>query len=55
MTPFPGALVTVWEGGELSLGVVAGEEKRRVRLVLASGREIRVQPARIGWEIFFTS
>jgi len=47
----PGSLVTVWEGGELMLGVVAGEEKRRVRLILEGGREIRVQPARIGWEV----
>ena len=51
MIPFPGALVTVWEGGDLALGVVAGEEKRRVRLVVEGGREIRVQPTRIGWEV----
>lgn len=44
-------MVTVWEGGELTLGVVAGEEKRRVRLILEGGREIRVQLARIGWEL----
>ncbi|HXV77393.1 MAG TPA: hypothetical protein VD788_13835, partial [Candidatus Polarisedimenticolaceae bacterium] len=51
MIPFPGALVAVWEAGELTLGVVAGEEKRRLRLVLEGGREIRVQPARIAWEV----
>ena len=51
LTPPAGSIVTVWEGGELTLGVVAGEEKRRVRLILEGGREIRVALARIGWEV----
>ena len=44
-TPVPGSVVTVWEGGELALAVVAGEEKRRLRLIVENGREIRVQPS----------
>jgi exoribonuclease-2 len=47
----PGSVVTVWEGGELALAVVAGEEKRRLKLIVESGREIRVQPSRVGWVV----
>jgi exoribonuclease-2 len=50
-TPVPGSIVTVWEGGELALAVVAGEEKRRLKLIVAGGREIRVQPSRVGWVV----
>jgi len=50
-TPVPGSIVTVWEGGELALAVVIGEEKRRLRMIVENGREIRVQPSRIGWAV----
>ena len=50
-TPVPGSIVTIWEGGELALAVVAGEEKRRLKLIVAGGREIRVQPTRVGWVV----
>jgi hypothetical protein len=43
----PGSLVAFWEGGSLAIAAVAGEEKRRVRLVLEGGREARVNPSRI--------
>ena len=50
-TPVPGSVVTVWEGGELALAVVVGEEKRRLKLIVESGRELRVQPSRVGWVV----
>ena len=46
-----GSLVAWWDGNALSLGVVAGEEKNRLRLVLERGRETRVRPARVACEV----
>jgi exoribonuclease-2 len=46
-TVVPGAVVTWLERGALRFGVVAGEEKGRVRLVLKGGREERIKPNRI--------
>jgi len=43
--------VAWWDGNALALGVVAGEEKNRLRLVLGRGREVRVSPARIACEV----
>ncbi len=51
MVPPAGALVAVWEGGELVVGVVAAEEKRRVRLIVRGGRELRVAPNRLAFVI----
>jgi exoribonuclease-2 len=51
VAPVPGSLVSVWEGGSLALGVVVGEEKRRVRLIVKGGKEIRVAPNRLGWRV----
>jgi exoribonuclease-2 len=47
----PGAVVAWFEGNRLAFGVVAGLEKQRVRLVLPGGREERVLPSRIAFEI----
>ncbi len=49
MTPRlpPGAVVAWWDSDGLSLGVVAGEEKQRLRLVVEGGREERVAPGRV--------
>jgi len=47
----PGAVVACWDGPTLLFGVVAGEEKRRVRLVLARGAEQRVSAARVVAEV----
>ena len=47
----PGWVVAWWDGNALALGVVAGEEKNRLRLVLGRGREVRVSPARIACEV----
>jgi len=47
----PGWVVAWWDGNALSLGVVAEEEKSRLRLVLERGRETRVRPARIACEV----
>lgn len=46
-----GAIVAWWEGGALTFGIVAGEEKQRLRLVLARGKEQRVKPSRIVLEV----
>ncbi len=43
----PGALLAWWDGDRLAFGVLAGEEKGRLRLVLEDGREHRIQPGRI--------
>lgn len=51
MSVFPGAVVAFWEEGELRLGVVAGEEKQRVGLILEGGRAERVPPSRIAFEV----
>ena len=40
-----------WEGSTLAFGVAAGEEKGRIRLVLARGREERIQQGRIVLEV----
>jgi exoribonuclease-2 len=47
----PGAIVAWWNGAELAFGLVAGEEKQRVRLVLSGGREERVRPSRLVVEV----
>jgi exoribonuclease II len=49
--PAAGWLVAWWDGADLALGVVLGEEKQRVRLIVPGGREERVAPARIAIEI----
>jgi exoribonuclease-2 len=49
--PAAGWLVAWWDGADLALGVVAGEEKQRVRLVLEGGHEERIAPARIAFEV----
>jgi len=43
----PGQLVAWWQDGGLALGVVAAEEKQRLRIVLERGREQRLAPARV--------
>lgn len=45
--PNPGAVLAWWDGGRLVFGVLAGEEKGRLRCVLEDGREDRIQPGRI--------
>jgi len=45
--PAPGTVVAWWEHDVIAFGVVAGEEKQRVVLVTADGREERAAPARI--------
>lgn len=46
-----GSVVAWWKGTQIALGVVAGEEKQRVRLVLSRGREARVPAARLVCEV----
>jgi exoribonuclease-2 len=43
----PGQLVAWWQDGGLALGVVAAEEKRRLRVVTEGAREQRIAPARV--------
>jgi exoribonuclease-2 len=45
--PAPGTVVAWWEHDAISFGVVVTEEKQRVVLVTADGREERVAPARV--------
>lgn len=47
--PPPGSLVAWWDGPHLELAVAAGEEKQRVRIVLAGGREDRIPASRIAF------
>lgn len=47
----PGALLAWWEGDRLAFGVLAGEGKGRLRLVLEDGREDRIQPGRVAWVV----
>jgi len=47
----PGAVVAFWDGNRLAFGVVGGEEKERIRLVLVRGQELRVKAARILLEV----
>ncbi|MBZ5639368.1 MAG: ribonuclease R [Acidobacteriia bacterium] len=49
--PAAGSLVAWWDGAGLALGVVAAEEKQRVRLVVAGGHEERVAPARVAFDL----
>jgi exoribonuclease-2 len=49
--PSAGSLVAWWNEGELQCAVLGGEEKRRVWLVGADGRESRVTPARVAFVI----
>jgi exoribonuclease-2 len=51
VTASPGAVVAFWDGGDLRLGVVAGEEKQRVSVVVEGGRAERIPHARIAFEI----
>jgi len=46
-----GDVVAWWDDGRLSFGVVAGEEKRRLRMVPPAGREIRVPAGRLAFRI----
>jgi len=43
----PGAMVAWWDGGQIAFGLVAAEEKQRLRLVRKRGKEERVRPGRI--------
>lgn len=45
--PAPGTVVAWWEHDAIAFGVVVMEEKQRVVLVTADGREERVAPARV--------
>ena len=45
--PAPGTVVAWWEHDAIAFGVVVTEEKQRVVLVTADGREERVAPARV--------
>jgi exoribonuclease-2 len=45
--PPPGTVVAWWEHDAIAFGVVVTEEKQRVVLVTADGREERVAPARV--------
>ena len=45
--PAPGAVVLWWEDDALRGGVVVAEEKQRVTVVGADGRETRLAPARV--------
>ena len=45
--PAPGTVVAWWEHDLIAFGVVVTEEKQRVVLVTADGREERAAPARI--------
>lgn len=47
----PGSVVAWWDGHALAFGLVAGEDKQRVRLVLRRGQEERVPPSRIAVEV----
>lgn len=46
-----GAVVAWWSGTTLGFGVVAGEDKQRVRLVVKGGNEERVTHQRIAFEV----
>jgi len=46
-TPRLGAIVAWWERSVLTLGLVAAEEKQRLRLVRSRGKDERVKPGRI--------
>ena len=45
--PDAGAVVSWWEDDALRCGVVVGEEKQRLTVVAADGRESRLPPARV--------
>jgi exoribonuclease-2 len=47
--PADGDLVAWWDGTDLACAVVGGEEKRRLRLVAADRRQVRVQPGRVAF------
>jgi exoribonuclease-2 len=47
VTVRPGAIVAWWDGDALAVGLVAAEEKQRLRLVRSQGRDERVRPARL--------
>lgn len=47
----PGAVAAWWRGHDLAFSVVVGEEKQRVTLVGAQGREDRVPDARLAFEV----
>ncbi len=47
----PGSIVAFRQDGALALGVVAGEEKQRVRVIVPGGREERITEGRIVFEV----
>ena len=47
MIPRTGSIVGWWHGNRLAIGFVAGEEKQRLRLVRARGKDERLKPERI--------
>lgn len=49
--PTPGTEVAWWDGDRFTFGMVAGEEKGRVRLLLAGGKEQRVPASRIAYTL----
>ena len=49
--PSRSTVVAYWDGNTLAFGTIAGEDKQRLRVVLPGGREDRLLPARIAFEI----
>jgi len=49
--PTPGTEVAWWDGDRFTFGMVAGEEKGRIRLILAGGKEQRVPVSRIAYTL----
>jgi len=47
----PGAVVAWWDGTDLAFAVVVGEEKQRIRLILPGGKETRVVPTRVAFDL----
>jgi exoribonuclease-2 len=45
--PAPGSVVAWWEHDAFAFGVVASEEKQRLVLIAADGREARIAPTRL--------
>jgi exoribonuclease-2 len=43
----PGAIVVWWDGEAPAVGRIAGEEKQRLRLVRARGKDERIKPQRV--------
>lgn len=47
----PGSIVAFWHDGKLAFAAVLGEEKQRIRLLLAEGHEERVTRSRILFDL----